>query len=193
MQKGWLKIPGVQDGDRSLAEQMTGLEPALAACEGRDVYDFGCAEGLIGIEFAKRGAVKVRGCDLLPTFVTEANRQADLAGVGDTCRFRQYDLAGFNGKHYPPDFPEHREGFDIVLALAIVHKLRTPGAALRLMARMAIERLVIRLPIGSAGIIACKYDKAANCDAHQVMAAEGFTLEQMVKGPRGERVQHWVR
>jgi len=193
MNKGWLKIPGVQDGDRSLAEQLLGLEPALAACDGRTVYDFGCAEGLIGIEFGKRGAAAVRGCDLLPSFVAEANRQADLVGLGVTCQCRDYSLVSFRGAEYPADFPEFDQRFDIVLALAIVHKLRTPGPALRLMAGMATKRLVIRLPIGSTGIIACKYDKAVNCDAHQVMGDAGFTLEQMIKGPRGEMVQHWVR
>ena len=192
MNKGWLKIPGVQDGDRSLGEQLLGLEPALADCDRKTVYDFGCAEGLIGIEFGKRGASAVRGCDLLPQFVAEANRQADLVGLGITCQFYQYNLGRFCDPDLPDDFPEGGH-YDIVLALAIVHKMRTPGAALRLMATMARRRLVIRLPIRSTGVIACKYDKQQSCDTATVLPPLGFTLEQMIKGPRGELVQHWVR
>lgn len=190
MHKGWLQIPGVQDGDRSLDEQLLGLGPALAACDRKTVYDFGCAEGLIGIEFAKLGAAKVRGCDLLPTFVAEANRQADLIGLGLTCRFYEYDLRFFLDGLFPEFEPER---YDIVLALAIVHKLRDPGAVLARMADVAAQRLVLRLPLGSTGEIRAKHFKGDVCDSREVMPAAGFELEQQLAGPRGELVQHWVR
>lgn len=192
MPKGWLKIPGVQEGDRSLAEQMLGLDPALKACAGKTVLDFGCAEGLIGIEFAKAGASSVHGIDLMTDFIAVARRCAIEAGVADRCRFERYDLGCLCMPDLLADFPARRAA-DIVLALAIVHKLRNPGRALKHMAALARERLVIRLPIGSKGLIACKYDPAAVCDSALVMTAEGFRLEQVLKGPRSELVQHWVR
>jgi len=194
MLKGWLKIPGVQDGERTLDEQMLGLSPALIdVADGRakTVLDFGCAEGLIGIEFAKAGAT-VRGLELQQQYVDMGNKLAAEAGVADRCRFARHDLGDLNGRELPDSFP-CPDGADIVLALAIVHKLREPGRALQHMARLAKQRLVIRLPIGSDGHIACKYDASRNCNSHAVMADAGFALEQTQKGPRGERVQHWVR
>jgi SAM-dependent methyltransferase len=191
MLKGWLKIPGVQEGERSLDEQMLGLTPALLHVRGKTVLDLGCAEGLIGLEFAKAGAV-VRGLELQQQYVDIGNRLAVEAGVAKHCRFAKHDLSDLNQAVIPASFP-CPDGADIVLALAIVHKLREPGRALRNMARLARQRLVIRLPIGSEGHIACKYDGAKSCDSHRVMYDAGFTLEQTQKGPRGERVQHWVR
>ncbi len=191
MIKGWLKIPGVQDGERTLAEQMLGLAPALAGCNGKTVLDLGCAEGLIGIEFAKAGAI-VRGLELQQQYVDMGNRLAAEAGVADHCRFARHDLGDLNEPVMPASFP-CPDGADIVLALAIVHKLRNPGRALRNMARLAKHRLVIRLPIGSEGHIVCKHDARQSCDSHRVMFDAGFMLEQTQKGARGERVQHWVK
>lgn len=191
MLKGWLTIPGVQVGERTLAEQMLGLTPALIGLTGKTVLDLGCAEGLIGIEFAKAGAT-VRGLELQQQYVDMGNRLAAEAGLTDRCRFARHDLGDLNEPVIPASFP-CPDGADIVLALAIVHKLREPGRALRNMARLAKQRLVIRLPIGSEGVIACKYDAQKTCNSHQVMFDAGFTLEQTQKGPRGERVQHWVR
>lgn len=186
--KGWLAIPGVQRGERTLAEQMMGLEPALTDCPGKTVIDFGCAEGLIGIEFAKAGAI-VWGLELQDRFIKTAAAQAQLAGVDARCRFERFDLSGFVELGAAIDWSPS----DIVLALAIVHKLRHPGNALRNMAALARERLVLRLPIGSVGVIACKFDAAARCDSREVMPDCGFRLEQQLEGPRGELVQHWTR
>lgn len=192
MQKGWLKIPGVQAGDRSLDEQLLGLEPALADCLGRSVYDFGCAEGLIGLEFAKRGAVLVQGYDMLPQFVVQARRQAREVGLSSFCHFYEYDLRAFCDEGLPKSFPDNQQS-DIVLALAIVHKLYNPEAALQNMATLARSRVVIRLPLGSTGKIEYKFTPKRHCHTGLVMPAMGFKLEQTLDGPRGELVQHWVR
>ena len=42
--------------DRTLAQQMMGLDRLFAEIEGKDVLDVGCAEGLLSIECAKAGA-----------------------------------------------------------------------------------------------------------------------------------------
>lgn len=188
--KGWLAIPGVQRGERTLAEQMLGLEPALLTCNGRSVLDLGCAEGLIGIEFAKAGAT-VSGYELQSRFVHTANQQAELAGVAERCAFYKFDLATFCAPGLPRVFPG--DASDIVLALAIVHKLRDPGQALTNMARLARHRLVLRLPIGSTGVIPYKQDRSVTCDSRDILPAAGFRLEQVCGGPRGELVQHWIR
>ena len=191
MLKGWLTIPGVQNGERTLAEQMLGLTPALIGLTGKTVLDLGCAEGLIGIEFARAGATVI-GLERQQSYVDMGNKIAAEMGLADRCRFARHDLADLIQPEIPASFP-CPEGADTVLALAIVHKLRHPGNALKNMAKLAKHRLVIRLPIGSEGHIACKYDPRKNCDSHKIMFAAGFTLEQTQNGPRGERVQHWIR
>lgn len=179
--KGWFEIPGVQSGDRTLAEQLLGLEPALAACAGKTVLDLGCAEGLIAREFLARGARGVIGLDNNAPFVAVA-REAGM----ERARFFECNL------NDPGEGFRDRFGADIVLALAIVHKLRLPGRSLAEFAAMARERLVIRLAAGSTGVIRHKYGES-QCDSREVMPACGFALEQVLEGPRGELVQHWVR
>lgn len=190
--KGWLAIPGVQRGERTLSEQMMGLDAALADCPGKTVIDLGCAEGLIGIEFAKAGAALVQGYELQERFIAMGNEQAIKAGVADRVRLYKADLAFFSGEGEGGPLPE-TEGADIVLALAIVHKLRQPALALERIAALAKQRLVIRLPIGSRGAFVCKRAPEQSCDTALVLPPLGFRLDAMVDGPRGELVQHWVR
>lgn len=192
MRDPWLTIPGVQNGERTLEEQLLGLDPALKAAAGKSVIDFGCAEGLIGLEFLKHGAVSLVGYDLRGEFLVHAAEQSRRQGVAERCRFREYNLAALCQPGLPDDLGAG-PGADIVLALAIVHKLRNPGQALKHMADLANERVAIRLPLGSTGRIACKFDGRRFCDSHAVMRAAGFVLEADLAGPRGERVHHWVR
>ena len=53
MGKGWFVTDG-RAGDRTLAQQLVGLDKINV--QGATVLDVGCAEGLISIEMAKRGA-----------------------------------------------------------------------------------------------------------------------------------------
>ena len=53
----WFAQPGAP-GDRTFEQQMTGLGWLKDICQGRTILDFGCAEGLIGIEMLKHGAFK---------------------------------------------------------------------------------------------------------------------------------------
>lgn len=183
MKAGWFDIPGEQKGDRTLDEQMLGLEPALAACTGKSVLDLGCAEGLITRQFLHRGAAAAIGVDSNVFFIATARLfQIDPQRE----RYLYQDLNEVND--------EFRQAFeaDIVLALALVHKLRDPARALNLFAAMARERMVIRLAAGSTGVIRHKHGRA-ECDSRRVMSAHGFRLEHELAGPRGELVHHWVR
>ena len=107
MGRAWFKGLG-HDGDRTLAEQILALAPALAECAGKRVLDLGCAEGLVSLEFAKAGAVRVLGIE----------REDDHFKVAQTLvfdgpcalKFKQWNLNNVN-----PDRPLH--DYDIVLAL----------------------------------------------------------------------------
>jgi len=189
MKKGWFEIPGVQQGDRTLAEQMLGVEPALAAAAGKTVCDLGCAEGLIALEFARAGAASVYGCDFNPPLVDEAIAQRDRAGLQKTVHFQVMNLNHLIASEYAS---VEIWNYDIVLALAILHKLGDPHEALRFMAHATRERLVIRLPVGSTGVIYTK-NKGVRCDVTQMLRSLSLRLELQVEGPRKELVQHWVR
>jgi hypothetical protein len=187
MPNGWFAIEGMQHGARSVEEQLQGLAPALAVASGKTVYDFGSAEGLIALEFVKFGAASVRGFDNNAVFLHAAHQvRARLpAAQQGRVRFEPCDLRETGAIRQLP-------ARDLVLALAILHKLADPEASARAMAALARERLVVRLPLGSEGVVQYKHGKA-RCDLRAVLPECGLTLEQTLPGPRGEWVQHWIR
>lgn len=183
MRKGWFKIPGVQEGERTLEEQLLGLEPLLDQVQGKTVLDIGCAEGLISRAVVERGAVKVRGLDCNVENIEAAQR----LGLDPHRAF----FAVHNANEIGPD-EEACLHSDIVLGLAIFHKLQRPAESLAAWSRFARELLVIRLPGGSEGEFLAKHSKA-RCDVAEVLPPLGFILERTETGPRGELVQYWRR
>lgn len=169
---GWFSFPGAP-GDRTFEQQMTGLRPWLAdLCRGKSILDFGCAEGLIGIEMLRHGAVHVHGIELVPERVKHARQLArgfaSLYEVGDANDWRP-------SKEY-----------DVTLALAILHKLRDPSAVAKRLAMHTREHLVVRLPPAGAVIV----DVRSNRVPHDITATvreHGFALERATNdGPLGE-------
>jgi len=184
MDKGWFDIPGVRRGDRTLKEQLMGLEPALAECKGKTVLDLGCAEGLIAREFARAGAASVLGIELLQAHIVVAQVQC-----------RDYPQVRFIRSHLD-DYIKTRESFpkyDIVLALGIIHKLLDPNIPLRFAAQSARDLVLFRAPAKKTnGQVKSKHSNVL-CDVPAVMTGEGFVDEQTIPGVRGEAVQYWRR
>jgi hypothetical protein len=174
-QAGWFEIPGVQEGQRTLQEQMQGLEPVVMTVKGKSVLDLGCAEGLIMREMSRAGATVVHGI--------ESNASLKL--------LRGQTIGLWNLNEGLPNWLESR--YHIVLLLAIVHKMHKPVESLKEFAARAKERVVIRLPAGSKGIITSKFYPTERCDCNAVMQESGFKLDQVLPGPRGELVQHWLK
>lgn len=192
MNKGWIAVPGIRaNADRTLAEQMLGLEPALAAARGKTVLDLGCAEGMIGREFAKAGATDVFGIEQLAAHLAVAKKVA--AGYPadpqpmPQMRFQQAHLAEWIAKHPAPPV------FDIVLALGIIHKLHEPRLALDFAARSARSLLCFRAPAtANGGIVLSKFSQRG-VNVPKRMATHGFREGATIKGARGEAVQYWHR
>jgi len=179
--KGWFTGLG-RDGDRSLEQQMTGLEALVAEVPGKTVLDAGCAEGLIALELAAVGAKACIGLEIVGKFVAIGER---LAGERELpCEFivanlNQYDLS---------DKPQ----VDIVLMLAILHKLRDPSAVCAALAALARDLCVIRLPPSGMRIL----DLRSGMRPHhidQVMTDAGFALESVVAGPYDEWLGYFRR
>lgn len=181
-EKGWFVIPGKQSGDRSLAEQLKGLDPALAEAAGKSVLDLGCAEGLIALEMAKAGALRVYACDCNPESVEIAKGMRGELPV-------TFETQNVNVMVELGAAPWRA---DIVLALAILHKLRDPVRATQFAAAAAGSLLVIRHQGGSKGMIKSKWT-VGECDSRAVLEARGFALERECHGPRDELVHYWRR
>ena len=184
-EKGWFRIPGIRpDGDRTLEEQMIGLAPALEEARGKTVLDLGCAEGLIAREFARAGASRVVGIEMLASHLEVARAVCkDVPQVRFICA-------------HLGDFIAARESirtFDIVLALGIIHKLRDPEVPLRFAAQSAASLMLFRAPAKATnGNVASKHT-GITCNVPRIMAAEGFAEERLIPGVRGEAVQYWRR
>ena len=187
--RGWFKLPGRQDGDRAVEDQLKGLRQALfevrqAAIAGYplSVLDLGCAEGAIALEFAKAGAKRVVGVDVVPGHVAVAR---DLC-AGYPCEFHCADL---NGATALLDAVT----YDVVLMLAIIHKLRRPSESLSWYSDFARDLLVFRMPAfweGSPDMPTSfrseRYGQEL-VDVAKVLAARRFHLERVERGPTSER------
>lgn len=177
--KGWFNIPG-RPGPRTLEQQLLGLDPLFAECKGKTVLDVGCAEGMISIELARRGALAVHGIEV-------ATRRVKVG------RFRvgplPVTLEVADANVWQP-----RRQYDIVLALAVLHKLKDPSSAARRLADACKDLMVLRLPPAMGH---CIIDGRSACKPHaidQVLTAAGFEVERTAyDGPFGEFVSYWRR
>lgn len=181
LKRGWFDLPG-RPGDRSLAQQLQGLEILRDYLEGWNkpitVLDVGCAEGLLSMQFFDWGATAVHGIEIVPGHVEVANKmRCDRA-----CTFEVQDA-----NTYTPT-----RQYDIVVMLALLQKLRDPSAACRRFAQAARDLVVIRLPPEHAPSV---FDARSGWVMHHiwdVMNEEGFHLNQAgVNGPFNEWVGYF--
>ena len=179
-EKGWFVTP-VRDGDRTLAQQMTGLTPLLSMVEGKTVLDVGCAEGLIALEVAQAGAALVDGIEIVHSHVGHARQFATQRGL-ENVRFHGADANEWN--------PSRR--YDVVLLLAVLHKLRNPSERAGVFADWANEWVVIRLP-PSGAVIVDERSKNEPHDIARVMKRAGFYMAIETVGPFDEWLAYYRR
>lgn len=177
--KGWFTTQG-RPGDRTLEDQLKGLDWLLANCFGKTVLDVGCAEGLLSIELAKRGALAVHGVEIVADHVKVGQK---LQGALPIC----FEVGDAN-TWTPP------RRYNIVIMLALLQKLRNPTEACHRLAAAASEAVVLRLPPANAPTIID--DRSGNNPHHtdRVMHKLGFKLyEENYDGHFGEYVAIWKR
>lgn len=139
--KGWFVVPGLQRGDRTVEQQLLGLETVADRLKGRYVLDVGCAEGLIGRHCVDAwGAAHVDGLGVVPT---ELNAARELCS-GRPMRFFEVDLR--EQEQVDAVSLELLPAYDVVLLLSILHKMRDPMQLLEWACERARELVVIRLP-----------------------------------------------
>lgn len=177
--KGWFSTPG-RHGDRTLEQQLTGLELLFAEIDGKTVLDAGCAEGLISIELASKGASSCHGIDSVARHIEAAWAHAQ----GVPCSFELADLNRLDLRALQPA--------DIVLMLAVLHKLQDPSRVCAGLAALARDLCVIRLP-PSGPVIRDRRSNFVPHDIDVVMTDAGFDLEALDVGHLDEWVGYYRR
>lgn len=179
--KGWFQGLG-RDGDRSLEQQMIGLERVVEAVPGKTVIDAGCAEGLITMVLSKAGATRCVGLEIVPGFVAVATTLADEQDLD--CEFVEANLNNFDVTQLKPA--------DIVLMLAVLHKVKQPSQVCADLAALAKEMCVIRLPPSGLVIRDARSGNVPH-DIGEVMTRSGFVLDAVVDTTLGEWLGYFRR
>lgn len=179
VKKGWFHTEG-RPGDRSFDQQLLGLGQLFVECSGKTVLDVGCAEGLISIELARRGALAVHGVEIVHEHV-----KVGRTLVGDL----PVTLENADANVWQP-----RRQYDIVIALALLHKLRDPSAAARRLVRACKDLLVLRMPPKNGMVIRDVRSGYRPHNIHETLLIEGFVrLSIDNNGPFGELVAYYRR
>ena len=169
--RGWFKVPGVQWGDRTLEEQVMGLD----AVKGRSVLDIGCAEGLISRWLCGRGA---KHADCVGRIVDELEAGRRLC-AGYPIHFHCADLR----KMEQVRGLRLRRQYDVVLLLSIVHKMLDPLPLLEWAAGKARHTIAVRVP---ARTYTDRGNPPQSHDIEAQLAPFGWTVEANPETCRGE-------
>lgn len=176
--RGWFSTDG-RPGDRTLEQQLLGLDLLLSSCRGKTILDAGAAEGLISIELARRGALAVHGIEIVPEHVEVGRKlKGDLPVT-----FEVGDLNVW----------QPRRKYDVVIALAILQKVKDPTALAMTLADAARELIVLRLPPAVAPNV---LDPRSGNILHRVgstIEARGLKLTHTDRGEFNEFVGYWER
>lgn len=186
--KGWFAIAGVQRGDRTLAQQMMGLQLLPELVHTKTVLDLGCAEGLIAVEAVLAGAVLVDAVDYNEELLATAENYRNSKSILDTrLRFHRVNLS----QALPAQLSAQ---YDVVLALSIIHKLYDMTSFVRRIAAASKGVVVIRYPTKARdGIVHCKYNRGLRVDVPRLMRMDGFTQFAEREGSNDELVAYWRR
>lgn len=130
--------------------RLAGLQDLLKESPGATVLDLGAAEGIIGREFANRGASLIHGFELSTDRVLTADRLLRHSVVPEHA-VRQADLSDWAAfEHDNRDLL--RDQYDIVLFLGLYHHLpadRRPDSLRQALARCR-KHFALRTPPGLA-------------------------------------------
>lgn len=115
-------------------ERLDGIYDLLAYAPGASILDLGCNRGLVGYEFANKGAELVHGCDISEKAI-ETARALFVDVTNCESRFDVLDLSR-------PAALGSFGSYDIILMLGVYHKIKrlvTQDAMSGLMQEIAIR------------------------------------------------------
>jgi 2-polyprenyl-3-methyl-5-hydroxy-6-metoxy-1,4-benzoquinol methylase len=131
-----------------LHDRLSGLGELLEFAAGSTILDVGTNRGLIALEFARRGAALVHGCDLYGPGI-EIAREI-FKEVEASARFEVVDLSGGPSALEAAFAVEYQPRYDIVLFLGVYQHLRKQMPIERL------EELVHHLASRTGRFFACR-------------------------------------
>lgn len=190
--KGWFKIPGIQDGDRTIEQQMKGLDRLCAEAPGKTVLDLGCAEGLVGMRLlTQHEAAAVTGLSLVKSEIKVGQRLA--ADQGLAMQLYCVNLNEVEAWH-AENAGNLGAQFDVLLMMAILHKLKEPLQFLTFVVNtFSPAMLVIRTAEATPGYVqdARSGDRRFDIIAH--LEQLGFKLDSVATGSFKEWTGYFVR
>lgn len=169
----WFKTPDGK-GKSSLEQQTIGLDDLWDLVVGNTVLDVGCAEGLIARKCLDAGASFVHGVELRK----EAVERTRALGV---------NCDNANVDSYNP-----RRIYDVVLMLAILHKLAEPAKAFARLLSACDLVAVVRLPYGGWPVLVDSRSGSIQIDLGRVASDQGFRLFQVTDGPSFDGRAQWT-
>lgn len=184
MRRRWFAHDG-KPGDRTLAEQLAGLEKLREAMPGATVLDLGCAEGLLMREFLEWGARCVDGVEIVPEAVSDARALLSDAVYHGRSRVHRGSIMTLDA------LDTLDPQYDIVTALAVVQKVERCDLALTLIARRARDLLVLRNPPEHGAIIATERQRGQRFDTRSILEPTHFLADE-VRGSRGEWIGYFL-
>lgn len=176
--KGWFVIPGVQDGDRILKQQLRGMWYAMKEVRGKTVLDLGCAEGLIANVAVEQGAAKVYGIDAVDINIAIAKRLFP----GDAFSFHLQNLNDEGTKELISSIGR----VDIVFMLAILHKLHRPTEVLDWVLANRPGLVVVRTAEKTPGYVQDSRSNNQVFHIKQNFTRDGYVLERITHGSFNE-------
>lgn len=181
----WFKIDD-QPGLRFLKEQLAGLDLLRELAPRASILDLGCAEGLIGKYY-----VDTCGADLLHGLEAEESRVAKARELCAGYEHAQFWPANLNDRDSIDATLPLLAQYDIVLLLAILHKLKDPIGCLRWAAARAGKIVAIRMP-QAAPVFRDQRSGDVKVRPIEILADE-FKLIAQGPGPRNEWTGIWQR
>lgn len=135
-------------GKWPVSDRLAGLDPLLAVASGCSVIDFGSAEGVVALEFLRRGAHLLHGFEREPSRVGIASA---ICADYDGAAFREADLDDFDAFR-AANADLLRDGYDIVLYLGIHHHVAAPARQATFDHAVGLARrwFALRTPAASA-------------------------------------------
>ncbi len=178
--KSWFDVGHTRKADRTLKQQLKGLEELQNKITGKSVLDIGCAEGLISMHLVDRGATSSHGIDMRADFIDDATR---------LCEERHCTFETANANDWLPP-----QQYDVVLMLAVLHKLKDPREACLRYAGVARETVVLRLPPKEAPFIVDERSGSKPFNIAKAMEDAGFKVGTHGRiGPHHEWMGYYTR